>query len=141
MGCLIDSCEPLRIGVVVNVLFIVLAIVVVVLLYVARYPREQISQSVKAELTTQRSNGGYLLFLAAGCAFFGALQAEQLKNVDYIAYPVSWVLVLTVLLLTEFIVDKVSGQTKRPLWGPILGYITAILYLVWLWVGGTLPES
>jgi hypothetical protein len=139
LACSIANCTSLRVGVAVNIIFILVGLAVLLLVRIAHLQREEIGQSVKAEARGQLSNAGYALHLAAGCAFFGALTLTELVLVEHVAFALTWLLALVVLLLAEFVLAKIRGPSKEFSFARGMSILMAIVFICWVCSGARWP--
>src|SRR2546426_8274609 len=101
LRCQVSACESFRVGITVNLAFLVLGIVILVMMHVALTPREKIAGVVIDELRAQIAHVGYSLYLVAGCAFFGSFPFSALLLRDHVLFGISWSFVLLFLLFIE----------------------------------------
>lgn len=137
--CSIASCAPLQLGVAVNIVFILAGLLVLILVRIAHLPTQEIKQSVKAEARSQLVHTGYALHLAAGCAFFGALSLAELGLIQHVAFALTWLLALVMLLLFEFIFAKILGSANDFSLPRIVSIPMAIVFICWVCSGAKWP--
>ena len=95
--CAIETCHNLRLGVLVNIVFLLLGCILVILMIIALESQPEIRDKVRKEVVAQLVHSGYSLYLIAGSAYFGAMTFSDDKFKSYL-FAVSWCFCLLGLL-------------------------------------------
>jgi hypothetical protein len=140
-ACEIPSCDPLRIGVTVNLAFLVIGFLVLVMMHVALKPRDQVTAVLKGELHGQLSHFGYSLYLVAGSGFFGSLPFSSLLLSEHSAFALSWAIILVVLLLIEMTKARFVDASPTFSLSRILAIPCAVAFCYWVWTGAKWLEG
>ncbi|MNJ42255.1 hypothetical protein D3C77_372160 [compost metagenome] len=110
-----------------------------VLMHVALAAQTQIRDRVKQEVVTQLVHSGYALYLVAGCAYFGAYAFSGIASKEHAPFGLIWLLLLTSLLLLEFIKARLDPPKNTFSFSRRLSIPTALLFIYWVSVGASWP--
>lgn len=136
-GCALASCETIRVGIIVNLLFLLAGSAVIILIIMAIENEKDLRTSVRVEVMSQLVHSGYSLYLVAGSAFAGACTFSDICTTKS-AFIVVWLIVLLTLLLFEFArarfkPPKTKFSITRKLTLPI-----GVVAIWWVWTGAQL---
>lgn len=138
--CAITTCDNLRLGVIVNIVFLFLTCALLVLLIIANAPQQFIRGKIRREVAAQLVHSGYSLYLGAGSAFFGALTFAEDK-IRYLLFFQSWGGILLLLLLIECLRVRYKLTPPKGKWNisRVIAIFAGLAFTYWVWIGGQLP--
>jgi hypothetical protein len=139
IGCSIQTCDSLRLGVTVNIIFVLIGLGVLLLVRIAHSPPAEIRKNVKLESRGLLVHAGYTLHLAAGCAFFGALSLTELRMDAHAAFAFAWLSALLMLLVFEFVMAKLKGSSTEFSLARIVSIPMSIAFVCWVCGGAKWP--
>jgi hypothetical protein len=130
----------LRLGLLVNIVFLLLGCLVVIMMIIALETQVEIRDRVKQEFVTQLVHSGYSLYLIAGSAFFGAYAFSDAMSKQFVPFALSWLLWLSLLLLIEFVRVRLKPPKSKFSLSRKLALLLALSFNYWVWVGAQWPE-